>query len=114
MYDLRLSQDDFWNLTPAIFMALCEREEQRRMLSERIPAHIAAFTYNANRKKGTKAKDAEDFMSAKPKRKKKSMSGDTMLAYVQNVLHPYFTELAKCQQQSQTSSSTSEQESESL
>jgi len=49
MYDLRLTVDEFWDLTPGMFQALCKRRNIRIRYERYANALTASAVYNVNR-----------------------------------------------------------------
>lgn len=61
-YQLRLSEEDFFDITPLQFTYLTLRYEQEREASDFRAGVIASTTANCHRKKGKKAFKPKDFM----------------------------------------------------
>jgi hypothetical protein len=69
-FDLGLSEEEFWALTPRKFRALLKRLNRRERENEWLNARIIATIYNVNLdpKKRTKPYQAEDFMRTEKKK----------------------------------------------
>ena len=61
VYDLRLTEAQFWRLTPCKFWALVAGRDEERDLFDLRAGVIAAVIANGNRGKNTKAYTAKDF-----------------------------------------------------
>ena len=82
-YDLRLSEDEFWHLTPRQFMALKERHEADQEWKNFRAGVIASTIANALRSKGSKTYKPEDFM---PKKRKQKQTWQEQKAVVENYM----------------------------
>lgn len=64
-YDLGLSDEEFWRLTPAQFAALCDRMEAEREHAEYCAALVASTVANCNRAEGVEPFEPGLFMRGK-------------------------------------------------
>lgn len=64
-YDLRLSEEEFWSLTPAMLDALMSRLEAERDHAEYCAGLVASQVYNVNLGEGGEPTDATAYMSEK-------------------------------------------------
>lgn len=72
-YDLRLSEDEFWQLTLKEFNLLMKRHKEQRSAELYNSALICATIANVNRSKG-KHFQPSDFMPKEKKKKKMSIA----------------------------------------
>jgi hypothetical protein len=81
IYDLRLTEAEFWRLTLKQFNYLCERHNKAKRADMYNSALICSVIANVNRKKGKSFKPT-DFM---PKEKQKKMSVNEMFEVLKQV-----------------------------
>ena len=72
----RMTEDQFWRLTPAKFSALSRRHDNAGEILDFRMAYVIATIYNVNRKRGRRAFTPKDFMPStqREKRRRKSPS----------------------------------------
>jgi hypothetical protein len=73
---LGLTDEEFWELTPAQFEALNNRHLVHQQMSDYRAGLIASILCNVNRKEGTKPLTASDFFSSLPSAEKRIMTGE--------------------------------------
>lgn len=78
-YDLGLTEAEFWDLTPAQFVALNKRHLIHRQMDDYRSGVIAAVMCNLHRSKDSPALQPSDFFSSLPEVKPKAMSGQQIL-----------------------------------
>lgn len=61
IFDFGLSEEVFWNLTPAQFWALSERKNENTRLADYRAGLIASILFNVNKSKTEPVKSAIDF-----------------------------------------------------
>ena len=83
IYDLRLTEDQFWRLTLGEFNSLCLRHKERQRAELFNSALICSVIANVNRGKG-KAYTPADFMP-KENKKKKQMSLNEMVDILKQI-----------------------------
>ncbi len=83
IYDLRLTEDQFWRLTLEEFNSLCHRHKEKQRAELFNSALICSVIANVNRGKG-KAYTPLDFMP-KEKKKPKPMSINEMVDLLKQV-----------------------------
>jgi hypothetical protein len=77
MYDLHLTSDDFYALTPRQFDALCKRKRIELAQYEFMSAQITSWIANTGFKSVEKPTTARDFMPSEWAKKKTSASTST-------------------------------------
>jgi hypothetical protein len=82
-YDLRLTEKEFLDLSPAQYNALNRRHYLHRQAEDYRAGTIAAIIANVNRKPESKAFEPADFFPLLPKTKDRSMTPQNMLNYMQ-------------------------------
>jgi len=70
LFDLGLSEEEFWRITPRMYMALSRRLEKRRQMELHDLASILAAIYNTIPRKDKKIFRAEDFLPKKKRNQK--------------------------------------------
>ena len=83
IYDLRLTEDQFWRLTLGEFNSLCLRHKEAKRAELFNSALICSVIANVNRGKG-KAYSPADFMPKEQKQKQK-MSMQDMISVLRQV-----------------------------
>ena len=82
-YDLGLSEEEFWHLTPRELMALQERHEEAQEWQDYRAGVVAAAIVNMLKTKGGKTYKPQDFM---PTRKQKKQTWQEQLAVVETYM----------------------------
>lgn len=81
VYDLHLSSEQFWRLTPRQFWSLCERQSLSERRQDARAALVAAVIANVNRPKSKRSPyKVEDFM---PRNGHKEQSPEQQAAMLQ-------------------------------
>lgn len=83
IYDLRLTEDQFWRLTLGEFNSLCVRHKEAKRAEMFNSALICSVIANVNRGKG-KVYTPADFMP-KEQKKKKAMTMQDMISVLKQV-----------------------------
>jgi hypothetical protein len=78
LYDLRLSEEQFLQLTLKELDALCKRKKLVDKKSEVLLAQIACMYHNVHRDENESAKEIEDFMITKTETVKREQSPEEM------------------------------------
>lgn len=86
-FQLGLSEEEFFDLTPLQFTYLTERYEQERESLDFRAGVIAATVANCNRKKGSKAFKATDFMPNYQVQQEKGPNQMKMMAMTLNAMY---------------------------
>lgn len=81
-YDLGLTEEEFWELTPAQYDALNERHLIHRQMDDYRAGVIASILCNIHKEKGSKPAEPADFFSSLPRSKPREMSPSEMLSYL--------------------------------
>lgn len=82
-YDLGLTEEEFWGLTPRQYVALLERHEEAMEWEDYRMGVIASTIVNMLKAKGGKTFKPEDFM---PTKRRKKQTPEEMLAVVKNYM----------------------------
>ena len=82
-YDLGLTEEEFWSLTPREFVALKERHEEAQEWEDYRAGVVACTIVNMLKAKSSKTYKPEDFM---PTRRRKKQTPEEMLAVVENYM----------------------------
>ena len=65
IYDLKISEQEFLELTPKLFDCLCKRKNENDKRETANAALVACMIYNINRRKNSKALTVSDFFKDK-------------------------------------------------
>jgi hypothetical protein len=92
MYDLHMTEEAFWNCTPALFDEIIERWILQEEREDRRHAMVASVIANANRSAKTKAYKISDFVvhDLRGSNLPKGKTWEEQLAFVK-ALHGKFT-----------------------
>lgn len=81
-YDLGLTEQEFWDLTPAQFDALNERHVLHKQMEDYRAGLIASILCNIHRQEGSEAMEPADFFTDLPRSKPRAMSGEEIMAHL--------------------------------
>lgn len=84
-YDLGLTEEEFWDITPAQFDALNERHVLHKKMEDYRAGLIASILCNIHREQGTEATEPADFFTDLPRSKPRTMSGEEIMAHLKKV-----------------------------
>ena len=82
-YDLGLTEEEFWHLTPRQFAALMERHEEAQEWEDYRAGVVACTIVNMLKTKGGKTYKPEDFM---PTKRRKQQTWEEQLAVVKTYM----------------------------
>lgn len=88
VYDLKLSSEDFWNLTPAQLSVLSYQHREKLRREDWRVGIVASILVNINKKKGARSSQPEDFMPDPYPKKQDKQTPEQMLHFVKTILHP--------------------------
>lgn len=81
-YDLGLSEQEFWELTPAQFDSLNERHVLHKQVEDYRAGLIASILCNIHRKEGDTPLEPADFFGNLPRSGKREMTPEQILAHL--------------------------------